>query len=256
MKLTKSEKQELREMIKFEDGVISDKDQLENDLIKFCNDKYIEKYKEKKDYQHIKLMHNFLNPDGTKLNCLIPEDNELLEITSIVLYGESTKDRRERGIKTKNESKNIEPIGQNDIGQKRQYEPFYQLNGEKIYLTFESVDNYSETSTTRWQCEQVYAQKYTEIERSVDASVNEIFERYYRSKHKNEVLYKLLVHLNDNQLDYFSQESLSFFLQQELKNYHILSNQQKVLDCILSGEIPDAQQKKTLKRLLNIPKKK
>lgn len=252
-KLTKSEKKELREMIKFDDGVISDKDQLENDLIKFCNDKYIEKYKEKKDYQHIKLMHNFLNPDGTKLNCLIPEDNELLERTSIVLYGESTKDRRERGIKTKNESKNIEPIGQNDIGQKRQYEPFYQLNGEKIYLTFESVDNYSETSTTRWQCEHVYAKEYSEVERTIDNAINAIFDKYRVSDNKNEILYRLLVNLNKEQLDYFSYEALVYFLTIELNHYHILPNQQKVLDRILlCGEIPTQSQKRVLKRALNI----
>lgn len=254
MKLSKSEKQEVRNFIQFdENGSIHDQEQLGESLIKFCNKKYIEKYKEKKDYHHIKLMQSFLNPDGTVVEHLIPEDNEYLERTSVILFQESIKDRGERGIKTKNESKNIEPIGQNDIGEKRQYLPYYKMNGEKIYLTFESVDDYSETSRTQWRCEQVYSKEYTEIERTIDNTINAIFNRYYDSKHKNELLYKLLVHLNDYQLDYFSYESLSFFLQQELKNYRILPNQQRIIDRILlAGDVPDANQKKSLKRMLRI----
>lgn len=251
-KLTKSEKKELREMIKFEDGKISDQDTLEQNFIDFMNKKYITKYKEKNDYQHIRV-EKFIDING-EVDRTIPIDNEFIERTSVILYQQSTKDRRERGIKTKNESKNIEPIGQNDIGQKRQYEPHYKQNGQKIYLTFESSDDYSETSTTRYKIEQIYAKAYSEVERTIDNAINNLFDKYRDSDNKNEILFSLLINLNKYQLDYISRQALVFFINQELRNYHILNNQQKVLDRILCGEIPDANQKKILRRALNIPK--
>lgn len=254
MKLSKEEKEELKGYIKFENGLIHDKDQLENDLIDFCNGKYVKKYKSDENYHHIRV-EKFIDING-EVDRTIPEDNEFIERTSVILFQESTRDRRKRGVKVKNESKTIEPISSHDIGQKRQYEPYYQMNGQKIYLTFESSDNYSEESKTRWEIESVYAQKYSETERVVDNAINSLFDKYYNSNHKNEVLYKLLIHLNDNQLDYFSYESLSFFLQQELKNYRIIPNQQKIIDRILSGQVPDAQQKKILRRALKYTKKK
>lgn len=257
MKLTKSERNEVKSFINFgDDGLIHDSEQLEKNLIDFCNTKYRQKYKSDESYHHIRL-NDYINLDGTELHSLIPMDNEFIERVSVVLYAESIKDRKQRGINVKGEPKTISPICTNDIGQKTQYLQYYQLHGEKIYLTFESVDNYSETSSTQWKCEQIQSKEYTERERAMDEAINSLFEKFYTSKHKNEILYKLLIHLNDNQLDYFSYESLSFFLQQELKQYRILDNQQKVLDRILlCGEIPNANQKKLLKRLFKISKKK
>ena len=257
-KLTKSEKAKVKSFIKFEDGKIVDKEQLGESLIKFCNKKYIEKYKEKKDYQHIKPMYNFLNPDETELEYrTIPEDNIYLERVSVLLYQESTRDRKLRGINSKNESYNIEPIGSRDIGQKRQYTPYYQLNGEKVYLSFESSDDYSESSTTQWKIEQIQAQKYLEVEESIDNAINSIFEKYHANSNKNEILYRLLINLNKYQLCYDSREALIFFLIIELRNYKILPNQQCIIDRILlTDAVPNANERKSLKRLFKIDCKK
>ena len=255
-KLTKSEKQEVRKLITFKDGKLINQETLEEDLIKFCNKKYCEKYKSDENYKHIR-EEKYFNLDGTEVDRTIVLDNELLERVSILLYSQSTKHYRSLGINTKNESYNIEPIGTKDIGQKRQYLPHYQLNGEKIYLVFESINNYSEESKTQWACEQVYAKEYSEVERTIDNAINSLFDKYRVSDNKNEILYRLLVNLNKEQLDYFSYEALVYFLRIELNHYHILDNQQKVLDRILlCGEIPNTQQKKVLKRALNISKKK
>ena len=252
-KLSKEEKAKVRSFIEFENGLISNSEQLENDLIKFMNKKYIEKYKEKKDYQHIKPMQSFINLDGTEVDRTIPFDNEFIERVSVLLYQESIKDRRSRGIKTKNEPKNIEPIAREDVGIKRQYSPYYQLHGEKVYLSFESSDDYSETSTTQWKIEQIQAQKYLEVEESIDNAINSIFEKYHANSNKNEILYRLLVNLNKETLDYFSYQALVFFINQELNHYHILSNQQRIIDRILlCGELPTQSQKRVLKRALNI----
>ena len=252
-KLSKEEKAKVRSFIEFENGLISNSEQLENDLIKFMNKKYIEKYKEKKDYQHIKPMQSFINLDGTEVDRTIPEDNELIERVSVLLFQESTKDRRARGINVKGEPKTISPIGTYDIGEKTQYLPFYQMNGQKIYLTFESSDDYSETSTTQWKIEQIQAQNYLEVEESIDNAINSIFDKYHASSNKNEILYRLLINLNKEQLDYFSYEALVFFINQELNHYHILSNQQRIIDRILlCGELPTQSQKRVLKRALNI----
>lgn len=257
MKLKKEEKAKVKSFIEFEDGKIVDKEQLGESLIKFCNKKYIEKYKEKKDYQHIKPMQNFINSDGTATDHTVPEDNSILERVSVLVYQESIKDRRSRGINVKGEPKTISPICTNDIGEKNQWLEYYQLHGQKIYLTFESSDNYSETSTTQLRVEQIQAQKYLEVEESIDNAINSIFDKYHASSNKNEILFLLLINLNKEQLDYFSYEALVFFLNQELNHYHILSNQQRIIDRILlCGEIPDANQKKLLKRLFKISKKK
>ena len=256
-KLSKSEKQEVRNLIQFdENGVISNSEQLESDLIKFCNDKYVTKYKSDENYHHIRL-NKYINLDGEEVCRLIPLDNEFIERTSVILYQESIKDRRERGIRTKNDSYNIEVVGSRDIGQKRQYTPYYQLSGEKVYLSFESSDDYSETSTTQWKIEQIQAQNYLEVEESIDNAINSIFDKYHANSNKNEILYRLLINLNKYQLDWYSREALIFFLNQELNHYHILSNQQRIIDRILlCGEIPNANQKKLLKRLFKISKKK
>lgn len=255
MKLTKEEKAKVKSFIKFENGVISNSEQLEKDLIDEINRKYREKYKQNDDtYEYI---ISQLPPDSDgEVKRLVMEDNEFIERTSVLLYQQSIKDRRSRGIKTKNEPKNLEPIGTYDIGVKQQYEPFYQLNGEKIYLTFESSDDYSENSSTRYKIEQVYAQEYLEVEESIDNAINSIFDKYHASSNKNEILYRLLVNLNKETLDYFSYQALVLFLNQELKNYRIIPNQQKIIDRILSGQVPDAQQKKILRRALKYTKKK
>lgn len=252
-KLTKSERNEVRNFIQFEDGVISDKDQLENDLINFMNGKYVTKYKEKKDYQHIKPMHNFLNLDSTKVDCLIPSDNELLERTSVILYQESTRDRKSRGVRTKNESKNIEPIGKYDIGEKRQYLQYYQLNSEKIYITFESSDDYSETSTVQFQIGNVYAKDYNEREHAADEAINKIFKYYYSSDNQNEILYSLLVNLNKfGSFTWENYEALIFLLNIELIKYKPTNNQISIINKIFAGKIPNANERKSLKRMLNI----
>ena len=252
MKLTKSERNKVKSFIEFENGLIHDKDQLENDLIKFCNKKYRQKYKSDESYNHIRL-NKYFNLDRTELGCLIPMDNEFIERVSVVLYAESIKDRRTRGIRTTNDSYNIEVVGSRDIGQKRQYTPYYQLHGEKVYLSFESSDDYSETSTTQWKIEQIQAQKYLEVEESIDNAINSIFEKYHANSNKNEILYRLLVNLNKETLDYFSYQALVFFINQELNHYHILSNQQRIIDRILlCGELPTQSQKRVLKRALNI----
>ena len=256
-KLSKSEKQEVRNLIQFdENGVISNSEQLESDLIKFCNDKYVTKYKSDENYHHIRL-NKYINLDGEEVCRLIPLDHEFIERTSVILYQESIKDRRERGIRTKNDSYNIEVVGSRDIGQKRQYTPYYQLHGEKVYLSFESSDDYSETSTTQWKIEQIQAQKYLEVEESIDNAINSIFEKYHANSNKNEILYRLLINLNKYQLCYDSREALIFFLIIELRNYKILPNQQCIIDRILlTDAVPNANERKSLKRLFKIDCKK
>ena len=254
-KLSKEEKAKVRSFIEFENGLISNSEQLENDLIKFMNKKYIEKYKEKKDYQHIKPTHNFLNPDGTEVDRTIVEDNEYLERVSVILYQQSIKDRRARGIGQKNQSRNIEPIGKYDIGEKRQYLQYYQLNSEKIYLNFESSDDYSETSTVQFQIGNVYARDYNEREHAADEAINKIFKYYYSSDNQNEVLYQLLVNFNKfGSFTWENYEALIFLLNIELIKYKPTNNQISIINKIFAGEIPDANQKKILRRALNIPK--
>lgn len=255
-KLSKSEKQEVRNLITFENGVISDKNQLENDLIKFMNKKYREKYKSDENYHHIKPMQSFINSDGTEVEYTITEDNEYLERVSVILYQQSIKDRRTRGIGQKNQSRNIEPIGKYDIGEKRQYLQYYQLNSEKIYLNFESSDDYSETSTVQFQIGNVYARDYNEREHAADEAINKIFKYYYSSDNQNEVLYQLLVNFNKfGSFTWENYEALIFLLNIELIKYKPTNNQISIINKIFAGKIPDANERKSLKRMLNIPKK-
>ena len=254
-KLSKSEKQEVRNLIQFdENGVISNSEQLESDLIKFCNDKYVTKYKSDENYHHIRL-NKYINLDGEEVCRLIPLDHEFIERTSVILYQESIKDRRERGIRTKNDSYNIEVVGSRDIGQKRQYTPYYQLNGEKVYLSFESSDDYSETSTVQFQIGNVYARDYNEREHAADEAINKIFKYYYSSDNQNEVLYQLLVNFNKfGSFTWENYEALIFLLNIELIKYKPTNNQISIINKIFAGETPDANQKKILRRALNIPK--
>lgn len=239
--LNKENEMELREKIKFnEKGEISNQQDVDDWIQKILNEYYAQI---EEDYLTTKKL----------------EDNHLLEEISVIIYQESTKDRKQRGINVKGEVKTIDKISPIDVGNQYKWKESYQLNGKRIPVDKVSLSDTRENSkgeTVSYQCEEYCCRMYEESSRVVDSVFNQMTTLYYQTpiEERNELLYKMLINLTKfDGLDALFIEAYIFFIKTELlNNYKLLNNQKAIIGKLFVGQEITYAERRNLKRALNI----
>ena len=238
--LSKEKEMELREKIKFnEKGEISNQQDVDDWIQKILNEYYAQI---EEDYLTTKKL----------------EDNKLLEEISVIIFSESIKDRKQRGIDTKGEPKTIDKISPIDIGINYKWKESYQLNGKRISVDKVSLSDTREDSkgeTVSYQCEEYCCRMYKESSRVVDSVFNQMTTLYYQTpiEERNKLLYKMLINLTKfDGLDALFIEAYSFFINQELNNYKLLNNQKAIIGKLFVNQNITYAERRNLKRALNI----
>lgn len=237
--LSKEMEMELREKIKFnEKGEIANQQDVDDWIQKILNEYYAQI---EEDYLTTKKL----------------EDNKLLEAISVIIFSESIKDRKSRGIDTKGEPKTIDKISPIDIGINYKWKESYQLNGETIYVDKVSLSDTREDSkgeTVSYQCEEYCYRMYKESSR-VEPSTYERMKILYTQtpiEERNLILYKMLINLLKFDLNTEFKEAYIKFIKAELKNYKLLNNQKAIIGKLFASQEITYSEKRALKRALNI----
>lgn len=238
--LSKEKEMELREKIKFnERGEIANQQDVDAWIQETINEYYAQI---EEDYLTTKKL----------------EDNKLLEEISVIIFSESIKDRKQRGIDTKGEAKTIDKISPLDVGNQYKWRESYQLNGKRVPVDKVSLSDTREDAkgeTVSYQCEEYCCRMYKESSRVVDSVFNQMTTLYYQTpiEERNELLYKMLINLTKfDGLDALFIEAYIFFIKAELNNYKLLNNQKAIIGKLYAGQEITYAERRNLKRALNI----
>lgn len=250
--LSKEKEMELREKIKFnEKGEITNQQDVDAWIQETINTYYKSinwdnPYFEGKGWD---------NPYDDKHH--LPEDNRLIEEISVIIFSESIKDRKSRGIDTKGEAKTIDKISPIDIGINYKWKESYQLNGKRIPVDKVSLSDTRQDSkgeTVSYQCDEYCCRLYKESSR-VKISTYERMKILYNQtpiEERNVILYKMLINLLKFDLNTAFREAYINFIKTELHNYKLLNNQKAIIGKLFAGQEITYAERRNLKRALNI----
>lgn len=251
--LSKEKEMELREKIKFnERGEIANQQDVD-DWIQETINTYYKSIDWDNPYYEGK---GWDNPYADEHH--LPEDNKLLEEISVIIFSESTKNRKQRGIDVRGEVKTINKISPLDVGNQYKWKESYQLNGKRIPVDKVSLSDTRQDSkgeTVSYQCDEYCCRIYEESSRVVDSVFNQMTTLYYQTpiEERNELLYKMLINLTKfDGLDALFIEAYIFFIKTELNNYKLLNNQKAIIGKLFAGQEITYAERRNLKRALNI----
>ena len=237
--LSKEKEMELREKIKFnEKGEIANQQDVDDWIQEILNEYYSQI---EEDYLTTKKL----------------EDNKLLEEISVIIFSESIKDRKQRGINVKGEPKTIDKISPIDTGINYKWKESYQLNGKRIPVDKVSLSDTREDSkgeTVSYQCDEYCCRLYKESSHVVDSTYERMKILYNQTpiEERNEILYKMLINLLKFDLNATFREVYINFIKTELNNYKLLNKQKAIVGKLFAGQEITYAERRNLKRALNI----